>query len=96
MINTRILRVIGRVKFYTHVFCKSAILHAIYTRVNAAMPLACTVILTFNRNCEDYNDQKDIYPRERQSLQGLLCADFLRILVTSGSEVQGILKALVH
>ena len=84
-----------------HVFgmyfaCKSAILHAIYTRVNAAIPVACIVVLTFNRNCEDYNDQKDIYPREHQFPQGLPCADFLRILVTSGSEVQGILKALVH
>ena len=54
------------------------------------------VICTFNRNCEDYNDQKDIYPREHQFPQGLLCADFLRRLVTSGSVVQGILKALVH
>ena len=54
------------------------------------------VICTFNRNCEDYNDQKDIYPREHQFPQGLPCADFLRILVTSESEVQGILKALVH
>ena len=70
--------------------------HAIYTRVNAATPVACIVILTFNRNCEDYNDQKDIYPRERQSLQGLPCADFLRILATNGSVVQGILKALAH
>ena len=76
--------------------CKSAKLHAIYTRVNAATPVTCIVILTFNRNCEDYNDQNDIYPREHQFPQGLLCADFLRILVTSGSEVQGILKALAH
>ena len=76
--------------------CKSANLHAIYTRVNAATPVTCIVILTFNRNCEDYNEQKDIYPREHQFPQGLLCADFLRRLVTSGSEVQGILKALVH
>ena len=39
------LRVIVRVKFYTRVFaCKSTILHAIYTRVNAAMPVVCTVI----------------------------------------------------
>ena len=68
----------------------------VIARVNAAVPVACTVILTFNRNCQDYNDQKDIYPREHQSLQGLLCADFLHILVTSGSEVQGILKALAH
>ena len=98
-INTRILRVIARVKFNTHVVyfaCKSAKLHAIYTRVNAATPVTCIVILTFNRNCEDYNDQNDIYPREHQFPQGLLCADFLRILVTSGSEVQGILKALAH
>ena len=91
----------GRVKFYTHVFyvyfaCKSAILHVIYTRVNAAIPVTCIVFLPFNRNCEDYNDQKDIYPREHQFPQGLPCADFLRILVTSGSEVQGILKALAH
>ena len=88
-------------KFYRHVFyvyfaCKSAILHVIYTRVNAAIPVACIVFLTFNRNCEDYNDQKDIYPREHQFPQGLPCADFLRRLVTSGSEVQGILKALAH
>ena len=93
------MRLIARVKFYTHVMyfaCKSAILHAIYTRVNAAISLACIVIFTFNRNCEDYNEQKDIYPREHQFPQGLLCADFLRRLVTSGSEVQGILKALAH
>ena len=100
-INTRILRVTARVKFHTHVFyvyfaCKSAILHVTYTRVNATTPVTCIVILTFNRNCEDYNDQKDIYPREHQFPQGLPCADFLRILVTSESEVQGILKALAH
>ena len=54
------------------------------------------VTCTFNRNWEDHNDQKDIYPRERQFPQGLPCADFLRILVTSGSEVQGILTAPAH
>ena len=42
------LRVKACVKIYTQVFCvdfmwKSAILHAIYGRVRAAMPVACTV-----------------------------------------------------
>ena len=44
------LRVKARVKIYTRVFCvdfswKSAILHAIYVCVSAAMPVACTVYL---------------------------------------------------
>ena len=42
------LRVKARVKIYMQVFCvdfmwKFAILHAIYGRVRAAMPVACTV-----------------------------------------------------
>ena len=42
------LRVKALVKIYIQVFCvdfmwKSAILHAIYGRVRAAMPVACTV-----------------------------------------------------
>jgi len=42
------LHVKAHVKIYTRVFCvdfswKSAILHAIYARVSAAMPVACTV-----------------------------------------------------
>ena len=42
------LRVKACVKIYTQVFCvdfmwKSAILHAIYGRLRAAMPVACTV-----------------------------------------------------
>lgn len=42
------IHVIVHVKYYTHVFCvyfacKSAILHTIFVRVNAAIPVACTV-----------------------------------------------------
>ena len=29
--------------FFFYLVCKSAILHAIYMRVNAAIPVACTV-----------------------------------------------------
>ena len=40
------LRVIVRVKFYTRGFvCKSAILHAIYTRVKATMPVTYNEVI---------------------------------------------------
>ena len=47
-LRVKSLRVKARVKIYTRVFCvdfswKSAILHAMYPRVSAAMPVACTV-----------------------------------------------------
>ena len=47
-LRVKSLRVKARVKIYTQVFCvdfsrKSAILHAMYPRVSAAMPVACTV-----------------------------------------------------
>ena len=55
------LRVKARVKIYTRVFCmdfswKSAILHAIYACVSAAMPMACTVStdrdMAYSSKCE--------------------------------------------
>ena len=55
------LRVKARVKIYMRVFCmdfswKSAILHAIYACVSAAMPMACTVStdrdMAYSSKCE--------------------------------------------
>ena len=53
-LRVKSLRVKDRVKINTCVFCvdfawKSAILHAIYARVSAAMPVGCTVFPLYVR-----------------------------------------------